>query len=411
MLLFVKCIITNHYVAIAESPNLYQVAKEAFFDGRLEFPHRRRHPTDSFIALEVLTELLQPHALATVFSETEASLAVDVILGHSYVPRGRDFLERVRQQYTNEVGDSLESFALLIMELLSKDVDEWRQCIAPWSALVDRGFDVVPGNYLMVQTASISTASKANASARVWDENGFEATKGLVKRLFFARHKETDSDWWRARLQEITPDTASQCLAILMSWGAPDVIATLSEDIDLIIKELHPRSWSRLLSMVGFISRAAQEHRATIPENWFQVVRSISPRMALILIGRVEDREAVRRLARDYFRDYVGEDTLILRRAAEIELIGSQESLIDWEHVLHLSRRANEMDIVSLLPMMRIQSTRVPEDIAKEVLFNCENHIGELIVICEQAYATTVAQAAPKVSQVAETEGWFASSD
>ena len=157
--------------------------------------------------------------------------------------------------------------------------------------------------------------------------------KGLANRLFFARHKDSDADWWHSRLADVTNETASQCLTVLLSWGTPDVIAALKTDIDAAIKRLSSRDWARLWSMTSFVSRAAQEHRTAIPENWFQAAGPISPRMTLILIDRVADREAVRRLARNYFIDYAGDDAEILRRAAEIELMGPEHNSIDWDHV------------------------------------------------------------------------------
>ena len=398
---------TNHYEAIADNPVLQKAAKQAFFENEIEFRHRWYTSTDSVIALEALTELLRPQALAALFSDTESTMAAYVILGRGYAPRGRELLERVRRQYENGVDDPLESFTLFVMDLVNKNVDEWQHSLAPWATLVDRGLDEAHGSYTMVRTAMMATASRAKATAGAWDENGFTATRGLVSRLFFARHKDSDADWWRARLTDVTTETASQCLMVLLSWGAPDVIVALKADIDSAIQGLSPHDWGRLWSMTSLISRVTREHRAAIPEDWFQAAGDLSSRMALMLIGRAEDGEATRRLSRNYFMEYAGDDTQILKFATQIELMVSEEESIDWNHVQHLSMRAQQMGIRQFFRASRSLSSRVPEAVAKAVLSDCEKHSGQLVMLCEQAYATSVAQAASKVSYVAETDDWF----
>lgn len=305
---------------------------------------------------------------------------------------------------------------LFAADLLTKDVDGWRQSLSHWTALVDRGFDEVPGNYLMVRTAMIATASKAEAIAGSWDESEFSATKGLVSRLFYARYKGADADWWRARLPDVTIDTASTCLTVLLAWGTPNVIASLKEDIDSIINGLSSQDWSRLRQMAGIVSQATQARRAVISEDWFDTAGSISPRMALILIGRVEDSKSACRLSRKYFRDYAGDDDQILRRAAMIELIGSSDVPVDgdvvpvdWNYVRHLSKHARRAGVHTLFPVSMPLSSEVPETVAQDVLADCGDHCIQLVAICEQAYAATVAQAAPKVVHIAETNQWFAS--
>ena len=105
------------------------------------------------------------------------------------------------------------------------------------------------------------------------------------------------------------------------------------------------------------------------------------------------------------------EDAHILRRAAKNELMASDESSIDWKYVLSLSMRAQEMGVQQLFPSSRSLPSKVPDTIAKTVLSKCEQHSEQLVVLCEQVYATSVAQAASKVSQVAETDGWFNAED
>ena len=403
--------LADHYETIAQDRQLHERAKETFFDGKLQFPLRWRRPADSVTGIEVLTQLLQPYSFAALFSETEAKMAIYVMLDGRYGPSSRALLEQVRKNDYGGVVDPLRSFALFVINLLRTDASEWKEDIVHWSELVDGGFDEVPGNYLMVRTAMIATVSNAGAARGDWDEQGFAATKGLVKRLCYARHKGSDVNWWRDRLAEVTTETASACLTVLLSWGAPDVLAPLRDAVGKAVNKLSVHEWSRLWSMASVTSWATRASRPAIPEEWFNSVGSLSPRMVLLLIGRVDNREAVRRVSLKCFVDYAGDDMRILYHALETELHGAEEVPVDWDHVRNLSRRARRIGVGGSFPISRSLLAKVPEKVAKDVLSNSPNHWDQLVAICEQAYATTVAQAAPRVLQVAEKEGWFAPSD
>ena len=402
----------NHqYEVIEDNPTLREAAIESFFAGGLEFQYRWYLSAGSVVGVEALTELLRPQVLADLFADEDSGRAAYTVFGSRYAPRKREFLERVKHEYEDGAGDSILSFAIFLLDLMNKSIREWQESLAPWAALVDRGLEEADASYVMARIAMIGTASRARDTEGVWDENGFAMKRGLVGRLFFARHKGGDVDWWRVTLTCISEDTASQCLTVLLSWGTPDVIGSLLAEIESAIEGLSSRNWGRVRSMSGYILRATRGHRLPLSEGWFEGVGHLSPRAALILIGRAEDGEAARRLSRVYFNDCPTDDAHILRRAAHNELMASEEGSIDWNYVQDLSMRAHETGVQQLFPASRSLPSKVPESVAKTVLSQCEHHSEQLVMLCEQAYATRVAQAASKVSQVAETDGWFTTHD
>ena len=397
---------SGHYKSITEDPNLHKVAKEAFFDNRLDlqnsrlygldFQNSRLYDTDSVSSFGLLTELFRPHFFTYFLS--------DARFGRHYANQWQ-----LMAQNVNSDDEPLASFTQFVSDLMRKDVSEWEQSLEPWSILVDHGFDETPGSQLMLQIAVVATASRAKPDAGSWGENGFVATKGLVSRLFFARHKSGDTNWWRVRLADVTSETACPCLTILLSWGTPELITALKPDVDRIIKRLSSDDWSRLWSMVSLTSRAARENRPAIPEAWFSSTGSLSPRMALILIDRVREQEAVRRLLRNRFVDCAGDETQILHYVARVMVM--EDDPIDWDFIQHLSKSARRAGIRVLFPEPRSLPSKMPEATAKKVLSDCGNHCEQLVAICEQAYATTVAKVAPKVAQLADSDGWFTGSD
>ena len=402
---------SGNYKSIAEDLGLHKAAKEAFFDDRLEFPDKRRSDEDTVNSIRLLTEILHLQFLAELLSVQEIHRDDDSTFARHYVMQWSARHQQLMQQDGSGVDDPLASFMQFVSELMRKDVTEWQQSLEPWSILVDHGFDEAPGSQLMLKIAMVTTASTAKPDSAAWGENGFAATKGLVNRLFFARHKSGDTDWWRARLADVTTETACPCLTVLLSWGTPELITALQADIDPIIERLSSREWSRLWSMARLISQVSRESHTAIPEDWFSFAGSLSPRMALILIGRVADQEAVRRLSHNYFIDYAGDDTQILRYAARAEMMVAEDGSINWDHIRNLSNRPRQVGVCAPFPLSRQLTSKIPKAVAKEVLSDCGNYCEQLVAICEQAYATIVAQDALKVTHLAESDGWFTAPD
>ena len=399
-------IMVGDYDKIVDSRALHQIAKNALFDGRLEFPIRWRHQTDSALALEVLAEFLRPHTLVAVFHNNEESRTMYNPLDIAQNPRRHALIERMKQRWKDGADDPFESFALYVGNSLSKDFEEWRKELVPWSDLVDRGLELIPSNYLMVRTALVATASRARPDAGEWDEDGFCATKGLVNRLLFARFKADDADWWSEKLANMLPETAVQCLTVLITWGKPHVLINLIGELDSRVEKLSRRDWARLYSLFGLISRTFEQNLAGVLTDSLPPVSSISSRTALLLIDRIDDPEIARRLSRHYFLDYRGDDAQIVRRACQIEFQVAEEP-IDWDYIRHLSSHARRKGIRTIFPMPGPLGFRIPEEVAKSVLHHCNDHHPELVTICEQAYATSISQSVPRVSQVAKEHNWF----
>ena len=88
-----------------------------------------------------------------------------------------------------------------------------------------------------------------------------------------------------------------------------------------------------------------------------------------------------------------------------------EDDPIDCDFIQHLSKSARRAGIRVLFPEPKSLPSKMPEATAKKVLSDCGNHCEQLVAICEQAYATTVAKVAPKVAQLADSDGWFTGSD
>lgn len=393
----IKWLMIKHdYEAIINRPELKKEIKRALFDDQVSSSNYRFVPAKSVTSFAILADFIQPEFLASWFSVPEDDTSY--VIG---------FHRHLAQLYQTIPGDPLAPFAQFVLDLLSRNISDWQQNLEPWVALVDQGFDESAGSYRMVQIAVIATASRAMIDAGSWNDDGFAATKGLVNRLFFARHKGDDVLWWRKNLQEVKSEDIHLCLAVLLSWGTQNVISDLKSDIAPMIGDLSAHDWSQLCLLVNLISQAAQGHRAAIEENWFEVADCLSSRMAIILLDRIDDTETRRQLSRVCFGKYSGDDHQIVRHAIWIELMDSENTQIDWDHILHLSRHAYQMGLQFVFPPSRSLSKQVLESVAENVLSEPEKYPAELISICEQSFAMKIARNAAKVFDTAQSDGWF----
>ena len=399
---------TERYEEIAGDEELYGAARKALFDGVVVFSGRRPYSSDMATDLVVLTQFLNVYLLADVFS-TGAER------GRRYRHMGRvpQFVKGgLADQGRNIEGaeDSVVSFARFVVEHVSRDLEEWRTSLEPWRGLVDRGFGVAPGSYLIAQVAAVSTAVDGDAMGS-WTKDGFGATRGLVDRLYFARERSGSSSWWRGELGGARDECVALRLAVVLSWGEAQVLAELGRTVSEAVDGLSAEEWARLSKYFRCIGVAARRRRPTLEDAWFEGGRDLSPRLALLLLERVADGAERRRLARRAFGRYVGVDASILRGAADFEIGDDGIEGIDWDSVVHLSTVAKRSGLEFLFSMNWSDVLRVPADVAGSVLKDCEKHCGQLIAMCENTYSMRVAGEAERVSAVADREDWFAPED
>ena len=402
---------TNRYEAIVNNSNLMEFAINAFFVGDLDFSFRWYYSAESLVTLEALTELFRPHFLASILGSDETDVAAYSMVGRGYPEKEFDLFERVRSRYERESTDPLEKYVLFIFDLLNNNMDCWQNNLTLWSELVDHGLTFASQNQITLQAALISTASRAGSKAGEWGRDGFLPTKGIVKRLFFARHRYRDNHWWQTEISDITSATAGQFLTILLSWGAPRVIRSMKADIENLISNFSVPEWNRFWSSINFVLRFSRTAGEPITKRWFRSMGDLSPRLALVLIRRMKDEKGAREMSKCCFSKYEGGDGRILQMAIQIALFSADDHTIDWKYVEHLSKQAHQNGVELHFPIIGSLPQEVPVDILISILSNSREHSPYLVALCEQAYSTKVAQTAPKISYVAEKDGWFLPND
>ena len=390
---------SGQYKAIEDNQELLTGATQRLFNGDLFFPLRRKYQVPGLIALEVLSELLRPYGLASLFSDESRRGPAYRVLSRIGASRGRSSIELARKNLQEENTNTLNPFALLVLDLLSEDVRSWRTSLKLWEVLVNGGLRESSENRLMIAVALISTAVDGETDVSEFETDGFAVTEGLVSRLYFARQKGKNVKWWRTRLLEMNSDTSIQGLTILLCWGSSRVISSLFAEIELKLNELSVLDWNRLYGMVKAISWTGRQGRLDLGRFLEREKDRLSCRMAVALGHRFRDKQRAKEWARRYFESYGGDDPEVLRFAAHMELFSYDEKhSIDWRYIQRLSMRARKIGVEMLFPVPGVRDANIPEAVCREVLSNCRSHCEPLVAVCEQSLNASVARTTEKVS-------------
>ena len=406
--------------------DLYAEACRAVFNYEATFPHPRIYHVTPRLAVVVLTVLLNPHVFADMFT-----LQGDHVFE---IGRRRVFAQQLSRKVATIPGgrrepDEIFEFFEFVVRAMDAYGESWRSDLSPWEQIVDQGFQVASGGRLFSLVALISTAVSSrwakgdesgepaeeedaradwiSGTASGYSELGtFEPKPGLVRRLYFAKGKADDCGWWRDNLKTSVGEARIIFLATLMCWAQPNVIDEMLEELAVSFEELNAKSWSWFWRLFTVASHATNTQAKKINEDWFRERDVPSQRLVVALTERLAEDADRRSIVRRFFRDYTGGDWRILRRAMEWELLSERQEDIDWVFVKSLSVQARENDVWYLFPHNHVKQ-KVPSDVAKCILEDCEHHNDQLVSLCEGTLGSEIAQKATRVSKIAEEQKWF----
>ena len=424
----------DRYEQVIGSPQLYEVAKRMFFDCTLRFSNRGPGRRNNATALEILSELLSPTLLQQFFQVPSNASATQLIARHSAWGQ-RSLAEYVTAMSSVDEKDEMKLYANVVSKLMAKTpIVEWQVSLAPWNEVVDEGLGVYEGGFLFSLLAVMSTAvslgnerylpssagdeiypGQLEGRARegraepagYWDDDGFEPTPGLVNRLYYARQRTDDSEWWLSYVGRCEGHSLLTFITMCCSWASERSLTTMVSELSEEINRLQDDEWRMLIRIVESCTIARGSQSGALTARWLEQTEIKSLRLAFLLSFRVDEAEDRVRVGRHYFYDYRGNDHNIVGRAAEWEAGIKDVDKIDWEYLLRLSRLSRKHNMHSLFGSGRVPSIDVPKEVAEDVLKNCENHAGQMIGICEKSMGLYVAQTAPTLSEVSNQDAWF----
>ena len=254
---------SNLHDEIVANPLLYEQARKDLFDFEIVFQFHRSDRDTPSNPLVVLSELLYPHVLSEYFTMLPQHMAE---FGR------RDFFRAAFSKHgaaEGEIGTNqrFEKFVEFVVGLMDLPPETWRSDLSPWERLVDRGYDEAVGGRLFSMLAMLSTAVSSvwkeleddperkngfDVRERMakdtvqgsWDVRGGSPTAGLVRRLYYAKGRGGDLEWWRSLVANSEGEHLTIVLAAVLCWGDRSVIGGLSKEIGESLDTLTPASWS-----------------------------------------------------------------------------------------------------------------------------------------------------------------------
>lgn len=407
--------------AIYRDAKLAEALKSTLFMGSTQPPYLSWRRSE-FEPSGALLEILRPEYLAHLAYPQEEGEANDGLLQHyrAIVGHYSRLVEKEAEEATQSgprVRGVLTQFVTDILEILSTKRSQWSSSLENWNAVVDRGFEIHRGSSLMALLALVSTAVNSQEEERAWSEEGFCPTKGLVRRLSYARHMSHDAEWWREKLSASNEEEKVLLLAMLAMWADSHVIAGNLHHISKKLGTATEVEWQRLWEVCRVLGWARRGEQCDFSGSWFERHSDIlHERLAVLLLKRTERGEVGRNWARTFISSYPDDDASILELALSLE-VGPDESQsedwshVDWSHILYLSRRMRQSKARGFLSMAHILQGEVPESVAELVLSESDQHNEVFVTMCEGVYANVVAERAEKVSAVSERDGWFEQRD
>ena len=421
----------NLHQDILDDKKLYEEACRLFFNLEIAFGYHRpfQIARGNPLPLVVLAELLYPHALSEYFTIPPEHR---IELGRRDYFR-QNFLQRIKKSdYEPEQHELLE-FTQFVVELMELPADKWRSDLAPWEAVVDRGFVLAPRGRLFSMMAMIATAVSTRKQkpedrdstrslneftaddtpliieqVEEWRDDGFDPSPGLVRRLYFARSQGGNCSWWKKQLWNSTGEARIILLCTMLCWSESSVLRFLEEHLSTALNELNEDECSWLWDLLSVGTSASRGQSIRVSDDLFRDDMFGRERLAIVLTRRLSEETDRRAVVRKCFYRYNGDDPRILQTAAEWELFSEPSDDIDWTFAQNLSSLARKNEIGFLFSHSHIrQQIDVPLEVAESVLEHCQLHNSQFVSLCERAFAANVAQGARKVSSVAEAEKWF----
>ena len=72
-----------------------------------------------------------------------------------------------------------------------------------------------------------------------------------------------------------------------------------------------------------------------------------------------------------------------------------------------LSKKAKAIGLNAPFVFHRLSQEQIPDEVARSILADPELHVESFVTSCEQSFGSSVVKASKKVSEVANSEGWF----
>ena len=378
-------------------------------DGGSGHPFRPRKTTS---VTNAFARVLSPYIYSAAFEQIgpwPLSRVSQRFFGHPKVIKSSSELEALPE---SEVAYRCRELVDLGIERWEISVSDWTTQLGPWNDLVECGRKLFGDRWTFVILANMGAGIRAKDKKSEEASELHDPSVPLCERIRYARLRAGVPKWWETQL-ELASDQSGVALAllVLLTWAGPSVFNRLSQLIDEKLMSLDIEWWHKLddglrAYVLGTNNKRLSLDLAAIPE-------SISERLMVALATRVGDKPLAQAF-QARLMGYEGDDPPTLELCQRIALRSIQSSRDAWRDWLAIVSRTYAKGI-AVEPFMAyrlyqaVPSGLPADDIAEEIVEQCDRYPAELVGWAERACRQRVAAKVVPVGTIAETQGWFKS--
>ena len=374
--------------------------------GHLFRPRKTATLTNAF------ARVLSPYNYCAAFEQIGPSPLSKVsqrLFGHPEVIKSVSELEAFPK---HEAASRCRELVNLGVERWEMSASEWTSQLGPWNDLVESGRKLFGDRWTFAILANLGAGIRARDKKSEQASELHDPSVPLCERVRYARLRAGVANWWEAQLK-LASDQSGVALAllVLLTWAGPSVFNRLSQLIDEKLMSLDVEWWRKLDD--GLRAYVIDTNRTRITVDFGAIPESISDRLMVALATRVGD-EPMAETFKARLMGYEGDDPPTLELCQRIALMSTQRSREAWRDWLPIVSRTYAKGI-AVEPFMwhrfyrAVRSELLPDDIAEEIVEQCDRYPAELVGWAERACRQRVAGKVVPVGAVAETQGWFKS--
>jgi len=223
----------------------------------------------------------------------------------------------------------------------------------------------------------------------------------LYRRVIFARTKSQSLAWWKTQLGRAASELEAMfvCLSLL-TWANVKVIATLSEDLNILLNSLPATAWRNLFRSL----RDASIHKNI---NIDMIPNGLSER-TISAIGLCSKMEFAVHLYHRYLEDYTGSDDSVLEFCQMAAIYEAKENPQSLHQSISLISNAYNKGILAPIPG-QFSSDNLPIILAKQIAADPSRYPRYFVTAAEIKCRQSIISNVTPISEIAKREQWFTS--
>ena len=356
--------------------------------------------------------LLWPYGLQQICEDSASALSV------------RETLSRVvtmvdEQVNTNELigmwpeGTPMARVYKAVEHVLDSSVKDFRADSAMWSEMLD-ACKMVWGDDLGLYAAAVNYAEVCTEKGCV-EFHLLDEGVALCARALFAKSRSKDKAWWNGQLQLVVGAVGvDRRFAILCAarWMPLAFIITCVDELAALLDEMSASEWADFYSVASYLS-AMRLSRENISLDESKLPKAMSPRLALLLADRLQDKPKQSLILSRFFEGYSGDDSSVWYAVASSAVSRAYAKSGYWPEALRIVNDAYKRGAILHFSegLKRGGKTAIPIEIAKKICGSPDDFPVSLIGAASMALTANTGAAAASVANVATRDGWFVECD